>query len=79
MVAYDVGHVTQLCTDPDVHHTGLGYELLRRSLQSMVRANCRRVSLTVTAANLDAVRLYERAGFTIAHRFEAFVWDGVGR
>ncbi len=79
MVAFDVGHITQLCIDPDLRRSGLGYELLRRSLAALARANCRRVSLTVTAANLDAVRLYESMGFLTAHRFEAFVWDSAGR
>jgi ribosomal protein S18 acetylase RimI-like enzyme len=79
LVAYDVGHVTQVCVDPDLQGSGIGYELMRRSVSAMVKANCRRVSLTVTTANVDAVRLYERIGFAAAHRFEAFVWDGVGR
>ena len=37
---------------------------------------CRSASLTVTAANADAVALYERVGFETIRRFSAYVWDG---
>jgi ribosomal protein S18 acetylase RimI-like enzyme len=37
---------------------------------------CRSASLTVTAANEDAVKLYERVGFETVRRFSAFVWEG---
>jgi len=56
---------------------GLGYELMRRSLLAFSEAGCRKVSLTVTAANTEAVQLYERIGFRSAHEFPALVWTGV--
>jgi ribosomal protein S18 acetylase RimI-like enzyme len=34
------------------------------------------VSLTVTSSNREAIALYERTGFTVAHRFFAYVWEG---
>jgi ribosomal protein S18 acetylase RimI-like enzyme len=37
---------------------------------------CRSASLTVTAANDDAVSLYKRVGFEIARQFSAYVWEG---
>ena len=37
---------------------------------------CRSGSLTVTAANREAVELYERVGFCTVRRFTAFVWEG---
>ncbi len=76
MVAAEVGHVTQICTAPSVRGTGVGYELLRRSLESLADAGARTVSLTVTAANENAVRLYQSVGFEIRKRFPAFVWEG---
>jgi ribosomal protein S18 acetylase RimI-like enzyme len=39
-------------------------------------AGCKSASLTVTAANADAVSLYERVGFRTVRRFSAFVWEG---
>jgi len=34
------------------------------------------VSLTVTSANREAVRLYERVGFRTVRQFSAIVWEG---
>ncbi len=76
LVAADVGHITQICVAPALQGAGLGYELMRRSLVSLAHAGCRRISLTVTSANRDAVRLYEKMGFETIRRFPALVWDG---
>jgi ribosomal protein S18 acetylase RimI-like enzyme len=76
LLAPDVGHITQICVSPEIRGTGVGYELLRRSLTAFARAGCRKASLTVTAANHDAVRLYERAGFRAIRAFSALVWEG---
>ncbi len=75
LVASDVGHITQVCVAPSHRGTGLGYELLRRSLLALAAQGCRSVSLTVTAANETAVRLYERMGFTQRREFAASVWN----
>jgi ribosomal protein S18 acetylase RimI-like enzyme len=77
LVAFDVGHITQICVGPAVKGTGLGYELLRRSLELLARHGCRKTSLTVTAANVEAIRLYERVGFSTRRRFSAYVWEGL--
>ena len=55
---------------------GLGYELLRRSLATLSQANFTAATLTVTAANREAVALYERMGFETIRKFHALVWDG---
>jgi ribosomal protein S18 acetylase RimI-like enzyme len=68
--------VTQICVAPAVKGQGVGYELLRRSLGVLAQSGAKTVSLTVTAANRDAVRLYERVGFRTVRRFSAFVWEG---
>jgi ribosomal protein S18 acetylase RimI-like enzyme len=71
-----VGHITQICVTPAAKGAGLGYELLRRSVEAMRLAGARRITLTVTAANAEAVRLYERCGFAEMRRFFAYVWEG---
>jgi ribosomal protein S18 acetylase RimI-like enzyme len=76
LLAEGVGHITQICVAPAFQGKGIGYELLRRSLDSLVAAGCRKVSLTVTAANEGAVQLYERVGFDTVRTFSALVWDG---
>jgi len=76
LVKADVGHVTQVCVSRAVRGTGVGYELIRRSLELLARHGCRKVSLTVTAANTEAIALYERMGFRKTRNFFAYVWDG---
>jgi ribosomal protein S18 acetylase RimI-like enzyme len=76
LVAPDCGHITQICVAAEVRGTGVGYELLRRSLTALRVMGCRWASLTVTAANEGAVALYERVGFRTVARFTAYVWEG---
>ncbi len=76
LVAEGVGHITQICVAPEVRGTGVGYELLRRSLGAFRSHGCRKVSLTVTASNRRAVELYERVGFRRERVFPALVWEG---
>jgi ribosomal protein S18 acetylase RimI-like enzyme len=75
LVQADVGHVTQVCVSKAARGTGAGYELIRRSLESLARHGCRKVTLTVTASNAEAIGLYERMGFRKTRNFAAFVWD----
>jgi len=75
LVSHDVGHVTQVCVAPSYQSTGLGYELMRKSMEAMAAHGCRAVSLTVTAANEPAVRLYRKMGFVQKRGFSAYVWE----
>jgi len=75
LVARETGHVTQVCVAPSHRNAGLGGELLRRSLRAFADHDCRTASLTVTAANENAVRLYEKLGFVRRRVFAAHVWD----
>jgi ribosomal protein S18 acetylase RimI-like enzyme len=74
-VADDVAHIAEICVVPDARGAGLGYELLRQSVATLRGAGAKRVSLTVTAANEEAVGLYRRFGFREARRFHAYAWD----
>jgi ribosomal protein S18 acetylase RimI-like enzyme len=76
VVSADVGHITQICVTPEVRGLGIGYELLRRSLQTLRSRGCRKTSLTVTTANEAAIRLYESIGFACRASFAAYVWEG---
>ena len=76
LVAPDTGHITQICVSPSVRGTGIGHELLRQSLTTLREMGCRAATLTVTAANEDAVQLYERVGFQTIRQFPAYVWEG---
>ena len=74
-VAERVGHITQLCILPAQRGRGLGRLLLGRTAQSLVEARFDAVTLTVTESNQQAVKLYERFGFSTRHRFDAMVFD----
>jgi ribosomal protein S18 acetylase RimI-like enzyme len=75
LVQADVGHVTQVCVTQAARGTGTGYELIRRSLEALVKHGCRKVTLTVTGSNSEAIALYERMGFRKTRNFRAHVWD----
>ena len=76
LVAQTCGHITQICVSPEVHGTGIGHALLRRSLITLRDMGCRAATLTVTSANQEAVSLYERVGFHTVRRFSAYAWEG---
>ena len=78
LVHAEVGHITQVCVSPAARGAAVGYELIRRSLESLLRHGCKKVTLTVTAANTGAIALYERMGFRKTRNFSAYVWDGFG-
>jgi ribosomal protein S18 acetylase RimI-like enzyme len=75
LVARDAGHITQLCVAPAQRNVGVGSHLLLRSLQEFAAHGCKSASLTVTAANEAALRLYEKLGFVRRRQFAAHVWD----
>ncbi len=74
-VRSDAAHITQLCVEPTLRGHGLGRQLLALHAAHIARAGVKTLSLTVTEANLPAVHLYLKNGFTTLHRFEAMVWD----
>ena len=69
LVANDVGHITQICVAPAYRGGRLGYELLRQSLVALHKSGRGWATLTVTAANRQAVDLYERMGFETTRKF----------
>lgn len=69
-----VGHVTQVCVTPEQHGSGIGYELMRRAVESFREHRFTGVSLTVTSSNLKAVILYQKMGFDTLKEFSAYVW-----
>lgn len=74
-VARDTAHITQICVTPEAQSSGLGRELLRRAMLQLAEGGALRVTLTVTASNTKALRLYKSAGFEEMRQFCAIVWD----
>jgi ribosomal protein S18 acetylase RimI-like enzyme len=75
-VCSGVGHTTQICFLPRYQHLGLGGQLMEASIAALGEKGFRALSLTVTSANLPAVRLYRRLGFRTLKTFPAAVWRG---
>jgi ribosomal protein S18 acetylase RimI-like enzyme len=79
VVGNRVGHITQLCVDPACQGSGIGLSLLCRTLQRLQERGFRAVTLSVTASNHKALRLYERLSFSTLKDFYAFAWDAPAR
>jgi ribosomal protein S18 acetylase RimI-like enzyme len=78
-VAGDVAHITQLCVAPAWRGRGLGRLLLRHCAGHLAGSGFAAITLTVTEANHQAVKLYQELGFFTRHRFDAMVMDRAER
>ncbi len=74
-VAHNVAHITQLCIATSYRGQRLGIALLEHCIQHLTESHFAAITLTVTEANHQAVKLYQNAGFFIRHRFDAMVLD----
>jgi ribosomal protein S18 acetylase RimI-like enzyme len=74
-VGDDVMHVTQLCISPDYRGRGLAELLMRHCISMLDSAGVVAVTLTVTEANREAMRLYHRLGFSTRQSFDAMVFE----
>ncbi len=70
----DVTHITQLCVWPGAQRQGLGRRLLLQARTALRSSGCQAWSLTVSAENSAALRLYESFGFATLREFDAYVW-----
>lgn len=75
-VRHDVGHVTQVCVQPEYRSHGIGETLLAATAANLRERKFSLLSLTVTEANYRAVELYRHLGFDAKRVFDAFVWEG---
>jgi ribosomal protein S18 acetylase RimI-like enzyme len=69
------GHITQLCVHPRYRRRGLARMLLSIAAACFVQQGAAEISLTVTEANADAIELYRSDGYSVAHTFDAAVWQ----
>jgi ribosomal protein S18 acetylase RimI-like enzyme len=72
----DVGHVTQVCVLPEYRGQLIAESLIGLCTRELRNRGFSALSLTVTEANVNAVDLYRRLGFTTRRKFDAFVWEG---
>jgi ribosomal protein S18 acetylase RimI-like enzyme len=69
------GHITQICVHPEFRRRGLARMLLELAISDFLRQGIAEVSLTVTAANSEAIALYRAEGFNCTQTFDATVWE----
>lgn len=74
-VSPESGHITQLCVHPRYRRQGLARTLLAVAAHHFQRLGASEISLTVTEANTEAIRLYRSEGYQCAHSFDAAVWE----
>jgi ribosomal protein S18 acetylase RimI-like enzyme len=74
-VANDVAHITQLCVATPYRGQRLGIALLEHCITHLTGSGFAAITLTVTEANHQAVKLYQDSGFFVRHRFDAMVLD----
>ncbi|MDE3106161.1 MAG: GNAT family N-acetyltransferase [Acidobacteriota bacterium] len=74
-VAPEVAHITQICIADALRQQGWGHRLLEHCLRQLAGQGFSAATLTVTAANLSAVKLYEDYGFQVQQTFDAMVLD----
>ena len=74
-VADDVAHITQLCVAAPYRGQRLGIALLQHCIHHLTHSGFAAITLTVTEANHQAVKLYRDSGFFVRHRFDAMVLD----
>ena len=74
-VADDVAHITQLCVATAYRRHASASRFWSTASTTSPRLGFAAITLTVTEANHQAVKLYKDSGFFIRHRFDAMVLD----
>ena len=68
------GHICQVSVSPGAQENGLGAALVSRALGAFRAEGLASATLSVTASNERAHRLYERLGFSVQRVFAAHAW-----
>ncbi|MGH9403447.1 MAG: GNAT family N-acetyltransferase [Terriglobia bacterium] len=67
-------HVPQVAVDTEFQNRRVGAALMEASFREAGKLGFQEITLTVTDANRDAVRFYDRLGFETFQTFGAYVW-----
>lgn len=59
--------IDSICIDKEHRRKGIGTELLKFIKNYALEKGCTDIALNVNPENVDAIRLYEKAGFEIRH------------
>jgi len=70
------GHVVSIAVLDEHRSKGFGSVLVSEAIKRVKITQCSELYLEVRCSNNDAVRLYEKLGFSIAQRLKAYYRDG---
>ncbi len=70
------GHVVSVAVIDEHRGNGIGSELVNESLKGVKMRQCGEMYLEVRCSNNDAVKLYEKLGFSINQRLKTYYRDG---
>ena len=70
------GHVVSVAVIDEHRGKGFGSVLVNEAIKGVKIRQCSELYLEVSCSNNDAVRLYEKLGFSIIQRLKAYYRDG---
>ena len=70
------GHVVSIAMMNENRRKGFGSALVAETIKGVKIRQCSELYLEVRCSNNDAVRLYEKLGFSITQRLKAYYRDG---
>ena len=70
------GHVVSIAVMNEHRSKGFGSALVNESIKGVKIRQCSELYFEVRCSNNDAVRLYEKLGFSITQRLKAYYRDG---
>ncbi len=70
------GHVVSIAVMNEHRSKGFGSALVNESIEGVKIRQCSELYLEVRCSNNDAVKLYEKLGFSIIQRLKAYYRDG---
>jgi ribosomal-protein-alanine N-acetyltransferase len=77
--AANEAHLLNLCVAPSWQRRGLGGILLEHVVRLALAHGCESIFLEVRPSNRDAIRLYQRSGFTVIGKRPGYYSKGAGR
>ena len=70
------GHVVSIAVLDEHRRKGFGSVLVNEAINGVKNIQCSELYLEVRCSNNDAVRLYEKLGFSITQKLKAYYRDG---
>ena len=70
------GHVVSIAVINEHRRKGFGSALVDETIKGVKIRQCSELYLEVRCSNNDAVRLYEKLGFSITQKLKAYYRDG---